>query len=326
MRFSVDEVAMKDAYIEALMELAEENPQIVVLDADLMNSNSTVKFLQRFPDRAINCGVQEANMLGMAAGLAAVGKIPFTHTFACFNARRALDQIYMSVAYARLPVKIVGTDPGVTASFNGGTHMPLEDVGFLRGIPTMTVIEPVDNVMMRAILSDVAGLNSPAYLRVNRRQPVQIYAPGTEFTIGRGKTLREGEDLTIVATGILVPEALKAAEALAEEGISARVINIFTIKPIDEELLVQAAQETGAVVTAENHNVINGLGSAVAEVLVERCPVPMERVGVQDLFGEVGDVSYLQKRFGLTSDNIVQKARLVLERKGNNRKGGSTCC
>ncbi|KLU40799.1 MAG: transketolase family protein [Limnochordia bacterium] len=317
MRFSIDEVAMKDAYIDALMELAEENPQIVVLDADLMNSNSTIKFLKRFPERAINVGVQEANMLGMAAGLAAVGKIPFTHTFACFNARRALDQIYMSVAYAQLPVKIVGTDPGVTAAFNGGTHMPLEDVGFLRGIPTMTVIEPVDNVMMRAILPQVAAMDTPVYLRVNRKQPVKIYAPGTEFTIGKGKVLRDGDDLTIVATGILVPEALEAAEALAEEGIGARVINMFTIKPIDAELLIKAAQETGAVVTAENHNVINGLGSAVAEVLSQHHPVPMERVGVQDLFGEVGSVEYLQQRFGLTSEAIVEKAKAVLGRKNS---------
>ncbi|HHT73381.1 MAG TPA: transketolase family protein [Firmicutes bacterium] len=317
MLFSIDEVAMKDAYIDALMELAEENPQIVVLDADLMNSNSTIKFLKRFPERAINVGVQEANMLGMAAGLAAVGKIPFTHTFACFNARRALDQIYMSVAYAQLPVKIVGTDPGVTAAFNGGTHMPLEDVGFLRGIPTMTVIEPVDNVMMRAILPQVAAMDTPVYLRVNRKQPVKIYAPGTEFTIGKGKVLRDGDDLTIVATGILVPEALEAAEALAEEGIGARVINMFTIKPIDAELLIKAAQETGAVVTAENHNVINGLGSAVAEVLSQHHPVPMERVGVQDLFGEVGSVEYLQQRFGLTSEAIVEKAKAVLGRKNS---------
>jgi len=317
MRFSIDEVAMKDAYIDALMELAEENPQIVVLDADLMNSNSTIKFLKRFPERAINVGVQEANMLGMAAGLAAVGKIPFTHTFACFNARRALDQIYMSVAYAQLPVKIVGTDPGVTAAFNGGTHMPLEDVGFLRGIPTMTVIEPVDNVMMRAILPQVAAMDTPVYLRVNRKQPVKIYAPGTEFTIGKGKVLRDGDDLTIVATGILVPEALEAAEALAEEGIGARVINMFTIKPIDAELLIKAAQETGAVVTAENHNVINGFGSAVAEVLSQHHPVPMERVGVQDLFGEVGSVEYLQQRFGLTSEAIVEKAKAVLGRKNS---------
>jgi transketolase len=195
--------------------------------------------------------------------------------------------------------------------------MPLEDVGFLRGIPTMTVIEPVDNVMMRAILPQVAAMDTPVYLRVNRKQPVKIYAPGTEFTIGKGKVLRDGDDLTIVATGILVPEALEAAEALAEEGIGARVINMFTIKPIDAELLIKAAQETGAVVTAENHNVINGLGSAVAEVLSQHHPVPMERVGVQDLFGEVGSVEYLQQRFGLTSEAIVEKAKAVLGRKNS---------
>lgn len=317
MRFSIDDVQMRDAYIDALMELAEDNPKIVVLDADLMNSNSTIKFMRRFPERAINVGVQEANMLGVAAGLAAVGKIPFTHTFACFNARRALDQIYMSVAYAKLPVKIVGTDPGVTAAFNGGTHMSLEDVGFMRGIPTMTVIEPVDNVMVLAILPQVVEMDTPVYLRVNRKEPVKIYEPGTEFTIGKGKVLRDGEDVTIIATGIMVPEALKAGEALAEEGISARIINIFTIKPLDEELVLQAARETGAIVTAENHNVINGLGSAVAEVVAQHYPVPVERVGVQDLFGEVGSVEYLMKRFGLTSEEIVAKAKRALQRKKN---------
>lgn len=317
MRFSIDDVQMRDAYIDALMELAEDNPKIVVLDADLMNSNSTIKFMRRFPERAINVGVQEANMLGVAAGLAAVGKIPFTHTFACFNARRALDQIYMSVAYAKLPVKIVGTDPGVTAAFNGGTHMPLEDVGFMRGIPTMTVIEPVDNVMVLAILPQVVEMDTPVYLRVNRKEPVKIYEPGTEFTIGKGKVLRDGEDVTIIATGIMVPEALKAGEALAEEGISARIINIFTIKPLDEELVLQAARETGAIVTAENHNVINGLGSAVAEVVAQHYPVPVERVGVQDLFGEVGSVEYLMKRFGLTSEEICAKAKRALQRKKN---------
>lgn len=315
MTHSIDTVAMKDAYIDALMELAEVDSEIVVLDADLMNSNSTIKFLEKYPQRAINVGVQEANMIGIAAGLAAVGKNPFTHTFACFNARRALDQIYMSVAYAKLPVKIVGTDPGITASFNGGTHMPLEDMGFFRGIPTMTVIEPVDNVMLRGILPAVAKLKSPVYLRVNRKQPVKVYPPDEEFVIGKGKVLQDGSDVTIAATGIMVPEALEAHRLLLDEGIHARVINIFTLKPLDTELLVKAAQETGAVVTAENHNIINGLGSAVAEVLAEHCPVPLGRVGVQDLFGEVGDISYLQQRFGLTSIDIVAKVKHVLQRK-----------
>lgn len=315
MKLTLDSRAMKDVYIETLIKLAEEDQRIVVLDADLMHSNSTIRFMETYPGRAINVGVQEANMIGTAAGLAATGKIPFTHTFSCFNTRRALDQIYMSVAYAKLNVKVVGTDPGITAAYNGGTHMPLEDMGVVRGIPTMTVIEPVDNVMMEALVKDIAYLDGPVYLRVNRKEPVQIYAPGTEFEIGKGKVLTEGDDLTLIASGIMVAESLKAAELLEQKGIRARVVNIFTVKPIDKELIVKSAQETGAIVTCENHNVINGLGSAVAEVLAENCPVPMERVGVQDLFGEVGSVDYLQKRFAMTAEDIAAKAEKCLARK-----------
>lgn len=315
MNLTLDNRAMKDVYIETLIKLAEEDQRIVVLDADLMHSNSTIRFMEAYPGRAINVGVQEANMIGTAAGLAATGKIPFSHTFSCFNTRRALDQIYMSVAYAKLNVKIVGTDPGITAAYNGGTHMPLEDIGVVRGIPTMTVIEPVDNVMMEALVKDIAYHPGPVYLRVNRKEPVQIYAPGTEFEIGKGKTLKEGKDLTLIASGIMVAESLKAASMLEEKGISARVVNIFTIKPIDKELIVDCARETGAIVTCENHNVINGLGSAVAEVLAENSPVPLERVGVQDLFGEVGSVDYLQQRFAMTAEDIVAKAEKCLARK-----------
>lgn len=315
MNLTLDNRAMKDVYIETLIKLAEEDQRIVVLDADLMHSNSTIRFMEAYPGRAINVGVQEANMIGTAAGLAATGTIPFSHTFSCFNTRRALDQIYMSVAYAKLNVKIVGTDPGITAAYNGGTHMPLEDIGVVRGIPTMTVIEPVDNVMMEALVKDIAYHPGPVYLRVNRKEPVQIYAPGTEFEIGKGKTLKEGKDLTLIASGIMVAESLKAASMLEEKGISARVVNIFTIKPIDKELIVDSARETGAIVTCENHNVINGLGSAVAEVLAENSPVPLERVGVQDLFGEVGSVDYLQQRFAMTAEDIVAKAEKCLARK-----------
>ena len=315
MNLTLDNRAMKDVYIETLIKLAEEDQRIVVLDADLMHSNSTIRFMEAYPGRAINVGVQEANMIGTAAGLAATGKIPFSHTFSCFNTRRALDQIYMSVAYAKLNVKIVGTDPGITAAYNGGTHMPLEDIGVVRGIPTMTVIEPVDNVMMEALVKDIAYHPGPVYLRVNRKEPVQIYAPGTEFEIGKGKTLKEGKDLTLIASGIMVAESLKAASMLEEKGISGRVVNIFTIKPIDKELIVDSARETGAIVTCENHNVINGLGSAVAEVLAENSPVPLERVGVQDLFGEVGSVDYLQQRFAMTAEDIVAKAEKCLARK-----------
>lgn len=312
---SVDTELMKDVYVQTLMDLAATNDDIVVLDADLMNSNGTIKFLKAYPERSFNVGVQEANMIGIAAGLFATGKIPFTHTFSCFNARRALDQIYMSVAYARLGVKIVGTDPGITAAFNGGTHMPLEDLGFMRGIPTMTVIEPVDNVMIRSILKDVALLDGPVYLRINRKEPVRIFDEGTEFVIGKGITLKGGDDVTIIATGIMVAEALEAADNLCKEGIDARVVNIFTLKPLDRELIKKCAQETGALVTAENHNVLNGLGSAVAEVVSEECPTPLERVGVQDLFGEVGDIDYLRTRFELTARDIANRVRKVLEKK-----------
>lgn len=315
MELHYDTVAMKDVYFDALLELAKTDQRIVVLDADLMNSNGTIKFQKAYPGRSINPGVQEANMIGLAAGLAATGFVPFTHTFSCFNTRRALDQIYMSVAYAKLPVKIVGTDPGIMASFNGGTHMPLEDIGVVRGIPSMVVIEPVDNVMMATLLPQIMEIQNPVYLRMNRKEPVRVYESGESFTIGQGKTLRDGEDLTIIATGIMVSEALQAAEILAEKGIQARVVNIFTIKPIDIELVVRSAKETGAIVTAENHNVLNGLGSAVAEVLGQHYPVPLERVGVQDLFGEVGPVDYLQKRFEMTAEDLAAKAVAVLARK-----------
>lgn len=316
MTLTRDDRAMKDVYIDSLIKLASEDENIVVLDADLMHSNSTIRFMKTYPERAINVGVQEANMIGVAAGLAATGKIPFSHTFSCFNTRRALDQIYMSVAYAKLNVRIVGTDPGITAAYNGGTHMPLEDVGVVRGIPTMTVIEPVDNVMMEALIRDVVYYDGPVYLRVNRKAPEKIYAPGTKFTIGKGMTLKDGQDVTIMASGIMVAEALRAAQLLKERGVNARVVNIFTIKPIDQELVIRCAKETGAIVTCENHNVINGLGSAVAEVLGEHYPVPLERVGVQDLFGEVGSLDYLQQRFAMTAKDIAEKVQLCLSRKG----------
>ncbi|MDK2953865.1 MAG: transketolase [Kosmotoga sp.] len=310
-----DTEMMRDVYIQNLIELAKKDKNIVVLDADLMHSNATHKFLKEFPDRTINVGVQEANMIGIAGGLSATGKIPFTHTFACFNTRRALDQIYISIAYAQLNAKLIGTDPGITASYNGGTHMPLEDVGIMRGIPNMTIVEPVDNVMMKGILKDIAYTYGPFYVRVSRKFPVKIYEEGSTFEIGKGIILRNGKDVTIIASGIMVAEALDAADILEKEGIDARVVNIFTIKPIDRELITLCAEETGAVVTAENHNIHNGLGSAVAEVLVENCPVPMERVGVLDLFGEVGSVDYLKKRFQLTSNDIVKSVKKVLSRK-----------
>ncbi len=311
----LDDEEMREVYIQTLIKLAQQDEKIVVLDADLMHSNNTYKFKEVFPDRGINVGVQEANMIGIAAGLSASGKIPFAHTFTAFAARRDLDQVYVSVAYAKLNVKIVATDPGIMATFNGGTHMSLGDMGIMRGIPTMTVVEPTDNVMIREILSQIAYSYGPFYVRIFRKKPVKIYEEGSTFELGKGVLLRKGKDLTIIANGIMVGESLKAADILEKRGISARVVDMFTLKPLDKELIVNCAEETGAIVTAENHNFINGLGSSVAETLSENFPVPMERVGVRDQFGEVGDADYLKKRFELTAEDIAKSAEKVLERK-----------
>ena len=311
----IDKMEMRNAYIDKLIKLAEKDDKIFVLDADLMHSNNTYKFKERFPDRTINVGIQEANMIGMAAGLSLVGKIPFAHTFTCFAARRDLDQLYLSVAYAELNVKLFATDPGIAATYNGGSHMSFEDIGIMRTIPSMTIVEPVDSTMMESIVEQITYTYGPFYVRLFRKNPVKIYEDGETFKIGKGIILKEGSDVTIISTGIMVAESLKASALLEKDGISARVVNIFTIKPIDKDLIIKCAEETGSIVTAENSNIINGLGSAVAEVLIENKPVPMERIGIQDLFGEVGDMEYLMKRYHLTADDIVESVKKVLIRK-----------
>lgn len=310
-----DEHDMRDVYCETLMELAGQDPRIVVLDADLMNSIGTVPFAEAYPERTFNVGVQEANMIGVAAGLSAVGKIPFAHTFAPFATRRCFDQVFLSCGYARLNVRIVGSDPGVTSAFNGGTHMPFEDMGIMRNVPDITILEPTDTVMLKNLVEKTAELFGVFYIRLLRRRAVKIYRENSTFEIGKAVTLREGADAAVLATGIMVEEALKAAEQLAGEGISVTVINAFTLKPLDRETVIRCARETGAIVTAENHSIINGLGSAVAEVLAENEPVPMERVGVNDCFGEVGPVDYLKHKFRLTSEEIFFRVKKVLARK-----------
>jgi len=292
-----------------------KNNQIVILDADLMSSMGMIPFLKEFPERTFNCGVQEANMIGIAAGLSATGKIPFAHTFATFATRRCYDQVFISGAYAKANVRIIGSDPGVTSAYNGGTHMPFEDMGIMRNIPEMTVLEPTDSVMLIDIIKQLAGLYGMFYVRLLRKNAIKIYEEGSTFEIGKAVKLKDGKDVTIIANGIMVAEALKAAYMLEEKEISTRVLDMFTLKPIDKETIITCAKETGAIVTAENHNIINGLGSAVAEVLVENIPTPMERVGVKDLFGEVGPVDYLKERFELTANDIVKKAEKVLKRK-----------
>ena len=292
---------MRAAFCDSLMALAETNKNIMVLDADLMGAGGTKRFHQAYPDQAINCGIMEANMMGVAAGLSATGKVPFAHTFGPFATRRACDQIFMSGVYAKNNVKIIGSDPGITAQINGGTHMPFDDMGIMRGMPEMNVLEATDVTMLKWLIPTMAATYGMQYLRLVRKQCTKVYDEGTQFEMGKAVQLRDGKDVTIIASGFCVAEAIKAADALEEAGISARVLDMFCWKPIDAEAICKAAGETGAIVTAENHSVINGLGSAVAEVLVKNTPVPMEMIGVQDEFGEVGPLNYLAERFQLTA-------------------------
>jgi len=307
--------AMRDVYCQTLMSLAENDRRIVALDADLMSSSGMTPFYQKYPGRFINCGVAEANMVGVAAGLSATGKVPFAHSFGTFASRRVCDQVFMSAAYAKLNVRIVGSDPGVTAAFNGGTHMPLEDMAVLRAIPEITLLEPTDSVQLEALLPRLVDAYGVYYIRLGRKNAVSVFAPGSSFTIGKGVTLRGGTDVTLMASGILVAEALKAAALLSELGVSARVVNLFTWKPLDAALVETCARETGAVVTCENHNVVGGLGGAVCEALSETYPVPVERVGTRDHFGEVGPEEYLRTRFHLNDVDIAAAARRVIARK-----------
>ena len=313
--FETEPKMMRETYCGTLMELASADDRIVALDADLMSSSGMKPFKTAYPDRFVNCGVAEANMVGVAAGLSAMGKVPFAHSFGTFASRRVCDQIFMSAAYARLNVRIVGSDPGVCAAYNGGTHMPLEDMAVLRAIPEMILVEPTDSVMLANLLPQIANNYGVYYIRLLRKNAVAVYEPGSTFTIGKGETLRDGADVTLMASGIMVAEALKAAQLLADDGVSARVINLFTWKPLDAELVTRCARETGAVVTCENHNVMGGLGSAIAETLVKTCPVPVEMIGVQDEFGEVGPEDYLRGRFNLNAVDIAAAAKKAIARK-----------
>ena len=306
---------MRKAYCGALIAEAEKNPNIVSLNCDLSSSCGTKAFAKAFPERSFNLGIQEQNACAMAGGLSAAGLIPFFHTFAVFASRRVYDQAFLSCAYAGQNVKIVGGDAGVSATYNGGTHMAFEDVGIMRLIPGITIVEPSDPTMMRALLPQIAETYGVFYLRMPRKTVYDIYEAGSEFQIGKAELIRDGSDVTLIATGMEVVQALKAAELLAKEQISAQVVDMFTVKPVDRDCVIRCAEKTGAIVTCENGNIIGGLGCAVAEVLVENCPVPMERVGVQDEFGEVGPQSYLEERFGLTPEFIVKKAKAAISRK-----------
>lgn len=308
--------ATRDAYGEALVELGKENKNIVVLDADLSKSTKTYAFGQKFPDRFINVGIAEQNLIGVAAGLSTTGKIVFVSTFAIFATGRAFEIIRNSIAYPKLNVKICATHSGITVGEDGASHQSIEDISCMRTIPNMTVIVPSDGVETKAAIHAILKIDGPVYVRLGRPAvPVINDEAFYEFKIGKGVTLNEGNDVTIIATGLMVSEALKAAQKLENEGIKARVINIHTIKPIDKEIIIKAAEETGAIVTAEEHNIIGGLGSAVAEVIGENCPVLLKRIGVKDIFSESGKPPELMKKYGLTGDDIVNAAIDIVKRK-----------
>jgi transketolase len=305
---------MRVAYVDTLIALAAENPDIVCLEADLMSSTGTKAFAKAYPDRLINVGVAEANMVSVAAGLSATGKVPFATTFGCFSSRRVFDQFFLSANYAKLNVKLAGTDPGITAAFNGGTHMPLEDLGMMRLVPHLRIAEPSDPVSCAAFTRLAAAEYGCCYLRLQRKPAPDIYTEGEKFEWGKGKLLRSGSDLTLVALGcVMVGEALKAADALKAEGIQASVIDILSLKPIDAALILSEAKKSKRVVSCENHQVNCALGSAVAEILAESgCGAKLARIGVQDEFGEVGTVDYLKERFKMRAVDIVAAAKGLL--------------
>ena len=308
-------IATRDAYGEALAELGAVNENIVVLEADLSKSTKTCDFRKVYPERFINVGIAEQNMLGIAAGLAAAGKVPFASTFAVFAAGRAYDQIRNSIAYPNLNVKIAATHAGLTVGEDGGSHQMLEDIALMRALPNMTVIVPADGIETKQVIQAAAEYEGPVYIRMGRPKVPVLFGDDYKFEIGKGVLMKEGTDVTLIGTGIMVSKAMEAAELLAAEGISASVVNISTIKPLDAELIIAQAQKTGAVVTCEEHTICGGLGSAVAEVLVENCPVPMARVGVEDKFGESGLPDELLEKYGLSASNIAAKAKAVIAKK-----------
>lgn len=310
-----DEREMRQTLAGALVERAKTDDRIVVIEADLMSCHATKVFKQEFPERFVNVGIAEQNMIGIAAGMSTMGKIPFAYSFGPFATRRCYDQIFISVAYARQNVKIVGTDPGVLAEYNGGTHMPFEDMALMRAIPHMVCFEPVDATMLEKAVDQIVDYQGVVYIRLQRKKAEKVFDDTLNFELGKAIKIKDGKDVTLIASGIMVARAIEAAELLKEDGISARVVNIHTWKPIDKDAIIKCAKETGAIVTCENHNVCNGLGSAVAEVVCQNSPVPMRLVGVKDEFGQVGKNAYLSEQYHITTQDIVEVAREVVKNK-----------
>lgn len=307
-----ERIATRASYGKALVELGAENPDIVVLDADLSGSTQTKKFADVYPDRFFNAGIAEANMMGMAAGLAVSGKTVFASSFAMFASGRAYEIIRNSIAYTGANVKICATHAGVTVGEDGASHQCVEDLSLMRTIPGMTVINPADDVSARALIKAAAAYKGPVYIRLGRAAVPVIYEEGKTFEIGKALRVREGKDAAILATGIMVDQALQAAEMLAAEGIECRVVDVHTIKPLDKDEVVAAAKECGCIVTAEEHSVIGGLGSAVAETVCKEAPCRMAMVGVQDVFGQSGKPGELMEQYGLTAENIAAAVKKLL--------------
>jgi transketolase len=306
---------MRETYGQTLVEIGRENPNVVVLDSDVAHSTKTIYFEKEFPNRFFNFGIQEANMMDAAAGMAAVGLIPFVNTFSFLATLRASEQIRTSIAYNNLNVKIVGSYGGLSDSFDGASHQSVFDLAVMRSMPKMTVIVPSDNLETRLAVQTIAATPGPAYLRLCRNEVPAVFDEGHVFRIGKANLLRPGHDVTLVVTGILLQRTLEAAEALTGEGIECRVLQVSTLKPIDSEAIQQASEETGALVAVEEHNIIGGLGSAVAEVLGETRPAPLERVGIPDKFAESGDYNQLLDKYGMAVKDIVAAVRKALSRK-----------
>ncbi|MGD0478063.1 MAG: transketolase family protein [Nitrososphaerales archaeon] len=306
------QAAMRDAYGEALLELGASNPRVVVLGADTTGSMKSGVFATKFPNRFFNVGIAEQNLMGMAAGFALAGKIPYAGTYAIFVPGKCVDQIRNNIAYPNLNVKIVCSHGGISVGPDGASHQQVEDIAIMRSIPKMSVIVPSDAISTKAVVKAIADINGPFYVRLTRPSTPVVYESGFEYRHGKATVVLEGSDVAIVACGIMVPEAIKAAASLKTKGVAAAVVDLHTIKPIDAETIVRFAQKCGRVVTAEEHNVMGGMGSAVAEILGESRPTPMKRVGVMDTFGESGQTGELLRKYGLTSSNIEDAAALLM--------------
>lgn len=320
-----EEKTMASVYASKMLELMEQNPMVMDLEADLgrslLGGETISEMLQKYPNQYIDCGIQEANMMSVAAGLSAMKRVPYIHTFAAFASRRMADQVFISGCYTKANVRIIGSDPGITSQYNGGTHMPFEDISIYRAYPGMTILEPTDSTMLKDLISQLADANGMYYIRLFRKNADKIYNEGSSFEIGKAVLLRPGTDVTIFASGaVMVSEALRAAQLLQEKHIQARVMDMFTIKPIDRDAIIKAAKETGAIVTAENHNILNGLGSAVADILSTEQYAPLEKIGIQDHFGEVGPMSYLKEKFKMTAKDIADAAIKAISRKNKGEK------